>query len=54
MKLGNLLTISEIKVINEEWCKKVDEMAHEKSCSFDDMKDYLYKWWQQNIIEVMF
>ena len=34
--------------------KKVDEMVHEKSCCFDDMKDYLYKWWQQNIIEVMF
>ena len=42
------------QVFNEEWCKKVDEMAHEKSSSFDDMKDYLYKWWQQNIIEVMF
>ena len=54
MKLGNLLTISEIEEVNEEWCKKVDEMAHEKSSSFDDMKDYLYKWWQQNIIEVMF
>lgn len=54
MKLGNLLTSSKIEEVNEEWCKKVDEMAHEKSCSFDDMKDYLYKWWQQNIIEVMF
>lgn len=54
LQLGKLASDEDIERINEEWCQELDMMTHEKNHSFDEIKNYLMNWWNDNIISLMF